>query len=134
MAHWPLGFDEDQMPRVPCSSDRLVEVLRHVVAGLIRDDRPILTAIELAIFLVCYLESGRHTVPSLAIRLDVSKPAISSALDRLGVLGLAQRAREPDDGRIVTVRRTEQGQQLLSDIRGLVVDATCGVGFGNDAH
>jgi DNA-binding MarR family transcriptional regulator len=100
--------------------DRLPEVLRHTVVGLVRRDGPDLSARQLAVFLVCYLEEGPHTVRGLAAHLQVSKPAITRSLDRLGALGLARRAQDPRDRRSVVVQRTKSGGELLADLRGLL--------------
>jgi DNA-binding MarR family transcriptional regulator len=101
-------------------SDHLPQVLRHAIVGLVRRDGPDLSARQLAVFLVCYLEEGPHTVRGLAAKLDVSKPAITRSLDRLGVLGLARRAEDPRDRRSVVVQRTRSGFDLLADLRALL--------------
>jgi DNA-binding MarR family transcriptional regulator len=104
----------------PVPAERLPEALRHTVVGLVRRDGPDLSARQLAVFLICYLEEGPHTVRGLAAQLHVSKPAITRSLDRLGALGLARRAQDPRDRRSVVVQRTRVGLELLADLRGLL--------------
>jgi DNA-binding MarR family transcriptional regulator len=107
------------VPAVP--ADHLPQVLRHAVIGLVRRDGPDLSARQLAVFLICYLEEGPHTVRGLAAQLGVSKPAITRSLDRLGALGLARRAEDPRDRRSVVVQRTRNGLDLLADMRTLLM-------------
>jgi DNA-binding MarR family transcriptional regulator len=111
------------MPHSPSASDRRLEMFRHTVVDLVRRDGRDLSARQLAMFLVCYLDEGPHTVRGLAAGLNVSKPAITRALDRLGTLGLARRAPEPGDRRGIVVQRTPAGRKLLADMRGLLTAA-----------
>ena len=108
------------MPSPAVPTERLAEALRHTVVGLVRRDGPDLSARQLAVFLICYLEEGPHTVRGLAFHLHVSKPAITRALDRLGALNLARRAQDPRDRRSVVVQRTRIGLELLADLRALL--------------
>ena len=111
------------MPSPSVPAERLAETLRHTIVGLVRRDGPDLSARQLAVFLICYLEEGPHTVRGLAAQLRVSKPAITRSLDRLGALGLARRAQDPRDRRSVIVQRTRIGQELLADLRGLLTNS-----------
>ena len=108
------------MPNPPVPAERLPGALRDTIVGLVRRDGPDLSARQLAVFLICYLEEGPHTVRGLAGQLQVSKPAITRSLDRLGALGLARRAQDPRDRRSVVVQRTRIGLELLADLRGLL--------------
>jgi len=108
------------MPNPAVSAECLPEALRHTIVGLVRRDGPDLSARQLAVFLICYLEEGPHTVRGLAVQLNVSKPAITRSLDRLGALGLARRAQDPRDRRSVVVQRTRIGLELLADLRALL--------------
>ena len=66
------------------SADHMVGILRETVVALVRRDGADLSARQLGVFLTCYLRDGGHTVRGLAAELNVSKPAITRALDRLG--------------------------------------------------
>ena len=90
------------------SADQLVGILRDTVVALVRRDGPDLSARQLGVFLTCYLQEGAHTVRGLAADLNVSKPAITRALDRLGELDLARRKVDPMDRRSVLVQRTSR--------------------------
>ena len=98
-------------------ADQLVGILRDTVVSLVRRDGPDLSARQLGVFLTVYLAPGPHTVRGLAGELNVSKPAITRALDRLGELDLARRKLDPMDRRSVLVQRTVAGAALLRDVR-----------------
>ena len=89
-----------------------------------RRDGPDLSARQLGVFLTCYLQDGAHTVRGLAAELNVSKPAITRALDRLGELELARRKVDPADRRSVLVQRTVKGQAFLRDLRNIMNEAS----------
>jgi DNA-binding MarR family transcriptional regulator len=102
------------------SSDQLIVVLRDTVVGLVRRDGVDLSSRQLGVFLTCYLRDGGHTVRGLAAELNVSKPAITRALDRLGELDLARRKVDPLDRRSVLVQRTSKGTSFLRDLHKII--------------
>jgi DNA-binding MarR family transcriptional regulator len=108
------------------STDQLVGILRDTVVALVRRDGPDLSARQLGVLLTCYLKEGAHTVRGLAADLNVSKPAITRALDRLGELELARRKIDPLDRRSVLVQRTLKGSAFMRDLRGILADAASG--------
>jgi DNA-binding MarR family transcriptional regulator len=110
------------------SSDQQVGMLRDTVVALVRRDGPDLSARQLGVFLTCYLRDGGHTVRGLAAELNVSKPAITRALDRLGELDLARRKVDPLDRRSVLVQRTLKGAAFLRDLRTIMAEAGSGNG------
>jgi DNA-binding MarR family transcriptional regulator len=103
--------------------DVLVGILRDTVVALVRRDGPDLSARQLGVFLTVYLNDGPHTVRGLAAELNVSKPAITRALDRLGELDLARRKVDPMDRRSVLVQRTLKGAAFLRDMRSIMAQA-----------
>jgi DNA-binding MarR family transcriptional regulator len=102
---------------------RLPQILRDTVVNLVRREGPDLTARQLAVMLICYLEEGPHTVRGLAARLDVAKPAITRALDRLEQFDLAHRRQDPRDRRSIVVARTPEGQAFLDTLRAMLEEA-----------
>src|SRR5277367_3475390 len=108
------------------ASDQLVGILRDTTVALVRRDGPDLSARQLGVFLTCYLQDGAHTVRGLASDLNVSKPAITRALDRLGELDLARRKVDPMDRRSVLVQRTPKGSAFLRDLRTIMTEASGG--------
>ena len=105
------------------SADQMVAILRDTIVSLVRRDGPDLSARQLGVFLTCYLQEGPHTVRGLAADLNVSKPAITRALDRLGELELARRKVDPADRRSVLVQKTIKGQAFLKDLRSIMGEA-----------
>ena len=103
--------------------DQLIGILRDTVVALVRRDGHDLSARQLGVFLTVYMSEGPHTVRGLAAALNVSKPAITRALDRLGELDLARRKTDPQDRRSVLVQRTVKGAAFLREIRGIMVEA-----------
>ena len=102
------------------NTDQLIGVLRDTVVGLVRRDGVDLSSRQLGVFLTCYLHDGGHTVRGLAAELNVSKPAITRALDRLKELDLARRKVDPLDRRSVLVQRTPKGSAFLRDIHKII--------------
>lgn len=90
--------------------------LWHAVtlAGMARG-QPDLTTRQMAVLLHIYLEPQPHTVRGLAATLDISKPAVTRALDRLSHLGLVRRKKDEDDRRNVFVQRTVSGSVFLRE-------------------
>jgi DNA-binding MarR family transcriptional regulator len=104
--------------------DAKVGLLRDTVVALVRRDGVDLSARQLGVFLTCYLDEGAHTVRGLAADLNVSKPAITRALDRLGELHLARRKVDPLDRRSVLIQRTPKGSAFLRNLRAIMNNAS----------
>ena len=103
--------------------DALTQVLRQTILALVRRDDVDLTNRQLSVFLTVYLTAGPHTVRGLAADLNVSRPAITRALDRLGELSLARRKVDPTDRRSVLVQQTREGNAFLADLRHVMAAA-----------
>ena len=106
------------------SAEDLVEILRDTIVAMVRRDGPDLSARQLGVFLTTYLAEGPHTVRGLAAMLNVSKPAITRALDRLGELDLTRRKTDPQDRRSVLVQRTTKGSSLLRELSSIMGEAS----------
>lgn len=119
-----LFAKDNIMTQASSSSDQLVGMLQETVVAMVRRDGPDLSARQLAVFLICYLNEGAHTVRGLASALNVSKPAITRALDRLGELDLARRKVDPMDRRSVLVQRTLKGSAYLRELRSIMSEAS----------
>src|SRR5690242_4293971 len=102
---------------------RGLEVLRQTVVALVRREGPDLSARQLGVFLTCYLEEEAQTVRGLAAKLNISKPAITRALDRLAEFDLVRRKTDPLDRRSVLVQRTAAGMSYLREIRTILAKA-----------
>jgi DNA-binding MarR family transcriptional regulator len=81
----------------------------------VRSGEPDLTNRQMALLLVVYLRPGPHTVRGLARALNVSKPVVTRALNRLGTLGYLRRQRDDSDKRNIFVARTPEGADFLEE-------------------
>jgi DNA-binding MarR family transcriptional regulator len=112
---------------VTTSPDALISIFRDTIVALVRRDGADLSARQLGVLLTVYLTEGPHTVRGLAAALNVSKPAITRALDRLGELDLARRKTDPADRRSVLVQRTVKGAAFLREIRTVMAESEAGL-------
>ena len=103
---------------------RLAGILRDTIVSLVRREGPDLTARQLGVLLICYLEDGPHTVRGLAAQLAVAKPAITRALDRLEEFQFARRLQDPRDRRSIVVARTPEGEAFMEQLRSLLEEAS----------
>lgn len=97
-----------------------LEIWRGAVLESVRRDGPDLSARQMAVMLNVYLTPPPHTVRGLADLMNVSKPAITRALDRLSGLGFIRRKVDEADRRSVLVQRTVKGSVYLSEFGELV--------------
>ena len=104
----------------PLSSSEVLNLWRGALVESVRQDGPDLSARQMALMLTVYLTPPPHTVRGLAAALNVSKPAITRALDRLGSLDMIRRKPDEDDRRSVLVQRTVKGSVYLSDFSELI--------------
>lgn len=104
--------------------DQSVGLFRDTIVSLVRREEPDLSARQLAVLLTCYLESEAQTVRGLAAALNVSKPAITRALDRLGEFELVRRKIDPLDRRSVLVQRTSKGNAFMRDLTRTIRELT----------
>ncbi|MFQ6016681.1 MAG: MarR family transcriptional regulator [Kiloniellaceae bacterium] len=88
----------------------------------LRREHPDVTTRQFALLLQIYLVPPPHTVRGLARELNISKPAVTRALDRLGRLDLVRRKRDEADRRNVLVQRTVKGSVFLRDFGDLAAE------------
>src|ERR1700719_4078563 len=105
------------------TADQNVDALRETIVALVRRDSPDLSARQMGVLLTCYLETEAQTVRGLAAKLNVSKPAITRALDRLAEFDLVRRKTDPLDRRSVLVQRTMAGAGFLRDLKKIVANS-----------
>ena len=115
------------MATIDDGSDNLLGVLRATIVDLVRRDGPDLSARQLSVFMTCYLDTEAQTVRGLAVKLNVSKPAITRALDRLSEFDLVRRKTDPLDRRSVLVQRTAAGMAFLRELLNVLADAGPGM-------
>lgn len=113
----------------PPDAERLLETLRGTILGMVRKEGRDLTARQLAIFLICYLESEPQTMRRLAEKLNILQPAIARALDRLEEAGLVGRETGLDSRRSLRATRTARGQAFLRELEQRMADAAAAAGY-----
>ncbi|MEW5704169.1 MAG: MarR family transcriptional regulator [Pseudomonadota bacterium] len=106
----------------------MLNLWRETIVQSLRRETPDLTTRQFAILLTVYLTPPPHTVRGLAAQLHVSKPAVTRALDRLGLLDLARRKRDDSDRRNVLVQRTVKGSVYLREFADATLRAAAGTG------
>ena len=107
------------------AADPMLHTLMGMLVASVASDGPDLTARQLAVFLKVYLEPNiDHTVRGLAAVLNVSKPAITRALDRLAEFDFTKRETDPNDRRSVIARRTPAGSAYLRTLSGFMTEAS----------
>ncbi len=102
------------------SQDDALALWREALCSSVRDDGPDLSARQMSILLTVYTLAPPHTVRGLSESLNISKPAVSRALDRLGTLGYIRRRRDDYDRRSVQIQRTVKGAVFLSEFADIV--------------
>ena len=105
------------------SSTQILDLWRGALVETVRRDRPDLSARQMALLLTVYLTPPPHTVRGLAKLLDVSKPAITRAVNRLSELGMVRRKTDEADRRSVLIQRTVKGSIFLREFGELIVTA-----------
>ena len=105
-----------------------LKLWHDVELDLVRDNRPDLSLRQIVILLTVYLEPPPHTVRGLAKKLDISKPAITRALDTMGRLDLLKRKRDESDKRNVLIQRTVTGSVYLTDLADSVISRAREIG------
>ena len=105
------------------SSSQALEIWRGAIVESVRRDTPDLSARQMAVLTTVYLKPAPHTVRGLAAELNVSKPAVTRALDRLSDLGLVRRKPDDNDRRSILVQRTVKGSVFLTEFSELIAQA-----------
>jgi len=98
-------------------TDHSLDQWKSTLIDYVRSGEPDLTNRQMALMLLVYLDPGPHTVRGLARALNVSKPVVTRALNRLGTLGSLRRQRDDIDSAvdelsrfIETVKKVDAGQ------------------------
>lgn len=91
--------------RVTAAFERLFELLRRLT--------PDTTSLTTASTLRRLDQFGDHRLSDLAVVEGVTQPAMTQLVSRLERGGFAARASDPTDGRVVVVRVTDAGRELV---------------------
>jgi DNA-binding MarR family transcriptional regulator len=107
---------------VDVSRQQALELWRNAVVASVKGETPDLSQRQMAVMLTVYMSQPPHTVRGLAELLNISKPAVTRALDRLSSFGLVKRKVDDNDRRSVLVQRTVKGSVFLSDFAAIVME------------
>ena len=99
---------------------KALDLWRIATVESVRRDSPDLSARQMALMLSVYLTPAPHTVRGLSETLNISKPAITRALDRLSALGMVKRKVDEDDRRSVLIQRTVKGSVFLHEFGDII--------------
>lgn len=108
------------------ATDNALKEWMQTLVDYVRSGEPDLTNRQMALLLFVYINSGPHTVRGLARVLNVSKPVVTRALNRLGTLGYLRRQRDDSDKRNIFVARTSEGAEFLEEFGQFIGDSGSG--------
>ena len=106
----PSGLANDRPTR---TANRLHSLAIHLLRQVAQVDREMGLTPERASVLSVLAFGGPRTIGQLARIERVSPPAITRIVDGLEKAGLAERSRDTDDRRVVTVTVTSAGRRLM---------------------
>ena len=106
-----------------------LELWRQTIFEIVRqtENDEDLSSRQMAILLNVYLTDPPHTVRALAADLNISKPAVSRAVDKLSALGLITRQIDEKDRRSVNLLRTIKGAQYAMKLGDTIAEKACGL-------
>ena len=109
--------------RPPLQPSQVLALWHSVLVLALNRSLPDLTQRQFALFLEVYLAPPPHTVRGLAKKLNMSKPAVTRAIDRLEKLEFVRR--KPDDGgkRSILVQRSVKGAVFLRECADMAAEA-----------
>jgi DNA-binding MarR family transcriptional regulator len=105
------------------TDNRAIKMLTQWMRALVdyvRSGEPDLTNRQMALMMMVYVQPGPHTVRGLAEALNVSKPVITRALNKLSALGYLRRERDAADRRNIFVARTTKGAEFLDEFNHFI--------------
>ena len=110
-----VGLVKKRVSAVNAMPDKTLSSWKNTLIDYVRSGEPDLTNRQMALLMLVYLDAGPHTVRGLARALNVSKPVVTRALNRLGALGYLRRQRDDTDKRNIFVARTTEGADFLAE-------------------
>jgi DNA-binding MarR family transcriptional regulator len=103
--------------QMPDNKNANVEWLRHVLLSSVRDKRPDLSMRQLAILLLTHSSEVPPGVKELTALLQIPKPSITRAIDRLQYVQLVTRRTSLKDRRQVTIHLVPGGVEYWQQIK-----------------
>jgi DNA-binding MarR family transcriptional regulator len=102
-----MKFDHEML-----DDDSLPLQLQRSILNMVRANGPDLTCRQLSVLMVCVTLEEPQTVKELTAQLNIGKPAVTRAIDRLSALGFARRKPNSADRRSVFVVASVKGEAL----------------------
>ncbi|MEQ8355739.1 MAG: MarR family transcriptional regulator [Kiloniellaceae bacterium] len=102
---------------------QLLALWHQVLVSALNRSLPDLTQRQFALFLEVYLAPPPHTVRGLAKTLNMSKPAVTRAIDRLEKLDFVRRKTDERDKRSILVQRSVKGSVFLREFADMAAEA-----------
>lgn len=104
---------QDKPPELNSPGVKQLGQWMRTLVDYVRSGKPDLTNRQMALMMTVYIAAGPHTVRGLAEALNVSKPVITRALNKLSALGYLRRERDAADRRNIFITRTPKGAEFL---------------------
>ena len=100
-------------------TDFAVDLLRHVVVGMVRKEGIALSTQQFGVFLACYLCPEATTMRGLVQELEMPRLVVMRALEKLAELDLIRREPDQRDSRNQHLRHTQSGRAMLEELQQL---------------
>jgi DNA-binding MarR family transcriptional regulator len=100
-------------------TDFAVDLLRHVVVGMVRKEGIALSTQQFGIFMACYLCPEAATMRGLVQEMEMPRLVVLRALEKLAELDLIRRESDPRDSRNQFLLHTSSGKALLAELHHL---------------
>lgn len=107
----------------PLQPSQALALWHVVMVQALNRSLPDLTQRQFALFLEVYLAPPPHTVRGLAKTLNMSKPAVTRAVDRLEKLEFVRRKTDEQDKRSILVQRSVKGSVFLREFADMAAEA-----------
>lgn len=91
-----------------------------VLVSVVREDKQILTARQMAILIRVCTESESQTIRGLSADLNIPPPAVVRSVDRLEALRYVRRHEDPRSMRSVLIHPTAPGLVWLQDLENKI--------------
>ena len=114
------------MSGVDLNELQALNIWQRDIVTSVRADAPDLSARQMTLLLTVYLTPRPHTVRGMATLMNVSKPAITRAVNRLVELQLVRRNTDENNRRSVLIQRTVRGSVFLREFGERIVGAAQG--------
>ncbi len=118
-----------------------IQAMWSLANSILRDSRALLswqlkeldlTPSEASIILHLHVHGAARIQDRLAEELDVSKPAISKAVDALEAKGFVERRHDPDNRRIRSIVLTPKAEAVADEVKRIYSDLYAAAAQGID--